>query len=215
MSLWSFFTSNTGKEIHKWSHYFDIYERHFAPYRNRPIRMLEIGVAGGGSLQMWRSFFHPDTVIVGIDITPGCKQHEFPSQNVHVRIGSQADTTFLQSVVDEFGPFDIVLDDGSHVSSHANISFDFLYPHVALNGMYMIEDMHCSYWSSHGGGVDHPGSTINKCKALIDRLNADYIENGLVRPDEFTKHTYSITFYDSVIVFHKTPNLVKKDMKFP
>ena len=64
--LFDIFAADTN--VHKWHHYFEIYERHFSRFRDRPIRMLEIGVFRGGSLRMWKQFFHPDSIIVGIDI---------------------------------------------------------------------------------------------------------------------------------------------------
>jgi hypothetical protein len=105
MNLWEYFQNNTGKKITKWTHYFPIYEKHFRPLTEKPIKLLEIGVLNGGSLEMWRKYFHPDSTIVGIDINPDCKQHE--QDDIHIRIGSQVDKDFLQSLIDEFGVFDL------------------------------------------------------------------------------------------------------------
>jgi len=66
MDLWEYFNNNEGKKITKWSHYFPVYEKHFAPLRDKPIKLLEIGVLNGGSLEMWRKYFHPDSVIVDL-----------------------------------------------------------------------------------------------------------------------------------------------------
>jgi 23S rRNA U2552 (ribose-2'-O)-methylase RlmE/FtsJ len=93
--------------------------------------MLEIGVARGGSLQMWRRYLHPESTIVGIDIDSPTKQFDDPGRQVHVRIGSQADTRFLQTVIDEFGlfdVFDVIVDDGSHMNSHIAQTFRYLFP---------------------------------------------------------------------------------------
>ncbi len=138
--LFETFAADTN--VHKWHHYFDIYTRHFEPYRSTPIKMLEIGVFRGGSLRMWKKFFHPDSVIVGIDIDKNCQQHEIADEQVYVRIGSQADPDFLAAVNQEFGPFDIILDDGSHKTYHQLISFTSLF-RAALKdgGCYMVEDM--------------------------------------------------------------------------
>ena len=67
MDLWGDFLTNQGSVIHKWEHYFPIYERYFQPWRNRSLTFLEIGVAKGGSLQMWRRAFGPLARIVGIN----------------------------------------------------------------------------------------------------------------------------------------------------
>ena len=58
--------------------YFEIYDRHFSRFRNRDIALLEIGVAGGGSLEIWRRYFGPKARIVGIDINPACTRFEAP-----------------------------------------------------------------------------------------------------------------------------------------
>jgi len=78
MNLWQDFLTNEGKRMHKWVHYFPIYERHFAWYRNKSLTFLEIGVARGGSLPMWQRFFGPLAKIVGIDHEESCKAHEAP-----------------------------------------------------------------------------------------------------------------------------------------
>jgi cephalosporin hydroxylase len=200
MDLWQDFLTNDGKLIHKWVHYFSIYERHFAWFRGKSITFLEIGVSKGGSLQMWQRYFGPLAKIVGIDIDPACLQHEQPG--ISVRIGDQSDPVFLQSVIDEFGTPDVVLDDGSHRMDHIGATFEFLYPRLPKNGIYMVEDLHTAYWEEYGGGVDAPASFINKCKRFIDSLNADH-SRGAVPVDAMTTGTFGISFYDSVVAFEK------------
>ncbi len=70
--LEEYFRNNKGRLIHKWNHYFDIYERHFNRFRNKQIVILEIGVSQGGSLQMWKNYFGSSAKIYGIDINPRC-----------------------------------------------------------------------------------------------------------------------------------------------
>ncbi|HXV00627.1 MAG TPA: class I SAM-dependent methyltransferase [Caulobacteraceae bacterium] len=200
MDLWQDFLTNQGKAIHKWTHYFPIYERHFAPWRGRTLTFLEIGVAKGGSLAMWRRYFGPLARIVGIDIDKRCAAHDDGS--VAVRIGDQSDPKFLQAIIDEFGVPDVVLDDGSHEMAHIAASFDFLYPKMDKNGVYLIEDLHTAYWPKFGGGLAEPGNFFSVAKGLVDRLNADHTQ-GAVVPDAFTRETFSIAFYDSVVVFEK------------
>jgi len=138
------FFANRGRVIHKWLHYLAVYDRAFAPYRDKSPTMLEIGVSLGGSLEMWRSYFGPAATIFGIDIDPECaNRFEPPNQ---VRIGSQADADFLQRVVAEMGAPDIILDDGSHVSQHQVASFRALWPVLKAGGLYVIEDCHTAYW---------------------------------------------------------------------
>jgi len=200
MSLWQDFLTNQGNIIHKWVHYFPIYERHFAAWQNRSVTFLEIGVSKGGSLQMWQRYFGPFAKVVGIDIDPDCRKHEQPG--IFVRIGDQSDPAFLDSLIEEFGAPDVVLDDGSHRMDHILQTFNHLYPRLPKNGVYMVEDLHTAYWDEFGGGIDRKDSFINVSKSLIDRLNADHTR-GALEPDAFTRQTYSIAFYDSVVAFEK------------
>ena len=200
MSLWQDFSTNDGKVIYKWVHYFPIYEQHFAWYRNKSLTFLEIGVYKGGSLAMWQRYFGPLARIVGIDIDPACKAHELPG--LSVRIGDQSDERFLASVIEEFGIPDIVLDDGSHQMKHIAKSFQYLYPRMPKNGVYMVEDLHTAYWDEFGGGVSNPDTFINLSKGFVDRLNADH-SRGAIEPDFITRQTFGISFYDSVVAFQK------------
>lgn len=198
--LWQDFLGNQGKAIHKWTHYFPIYERHFAPWRGRTLTFLEVGVAKGGSLAMWRRYFGPLATVVGIDIDRKCKAHE--SEGCAVRIGDQSDPKFLQTVIDEFGVPDVVLDDGSHQMAHIAATFEFFYSKMGKNAVYAVEDLHCAYWSRFGGGLREPSNFFNVAKSLVDKLNADHTE-GAVTPDAFTRDTFAIAFYDSMVVFDK------------
>ncbi len=200
MSLWSEFLTNEQRLIHKWKHYFPIYESHFKRFVNRDVVILEIGCGQGGSLQLWKRYLGPHARIIGIDINPDCTA--FEEDQISIRIGDQSDKTFLAKLVEEFGPFDIVLDDGSHVMSHIKASFEELYPHIVRNGIYLVEDLHTAYWDEYGGGLRRKGSFIEYCKDLIDELNADHSRNVLAST-EFTNSTHSMHFYDSVVVFEK------------
>lgn len=200
MSLWEEFITHKGREVTKWSQYFFPYERHFSKWKNSSVTFLEIGVASGGSLQMWQKYFGPNATIIGIDIMPQCKSYESP--NVHVRIGSQSDYNFLDSVIDEFGVPDIILDDGSHQQNDILNTFEYLYPKMHKNGVYMIEDLHTSYWPEYGGNLNHPGSFVEYTKKNIDKLNAVHWRQDYHK-DSFTEETLSISCYDSIICYEK------------
>ena len=201
MNLWDYFQNNTGKKITKWTHYFWVYEKHFAHLRDKEFKMLEIGVLNGGSLEMWRNYF-PKAKIVGIDINPDCRNHEQTDKNIFVRIGDQSNEKFLQDLIDEFGEFDLILDDGSHHVDHVNRTFQYLYPKLKDGGIYFIEDTHAAYWSSHGGSINAPESINNVAKDMVDSINADHAR-GQKTPDYYTKNVKCMTVYDSIIVFDK------------
>jgi len=68
------FYDHTGNLIHKWDHYFDIYEKYFSKYRGQEINILEIGISHGGSLQLWKKYFGDKVHIYAVDINPECKK---------------------------------------------------------------------------------------------------------------------------------------------
>lgn len=144
MGMWSEFLTNEQRLIHKWKHYFPIYEGHFQRFVNRDVTLLEIGCGHGGSLQLWKRYLGPHARIIGIDINAECAA--FEEDQISIRIGDQSDNQFLGKLVEEFGEFDIILDDGSHMMSHVKASFDELYPSVGRNGIYLVEDLHTAYW---------------------------------------------------------------------
>lgn len=200
-SLEEFFFYGEHRSINKWWHYFEVYHQYFQQYVGTSVRMLEIGVAKGGSLQMWKHYFGEKAVIVGIDIDSSCLQYE--DENVHVRVGSQNDPDFLKKVCEEFGPFDIVLDDGSHVVKHQINSFRILFPLLKNDGIYLCEDTHTSYWSSFGGKLQ--GNTfIEFAKNLVDELHYQHIQQGDEKLfPQFRNQIKGIHFYDSMVVFEK------------
>lgn len=203
--LEKFFLNEHKLPITKWWHYFEIYDRHFSKYRGKDITILEIGVWKGGSLQMWKEYFGKNVKIYGIDINPACKEHE--SENVKVFIGSQTDTKFLNEVLNEIGHIDILIDDGGHTMEQQITSFACLYPAIKDGGVYLCEDLHTSYWENlhyqyhPGGGLNNPGSFIEMSKKLIDKLNHWHCKD--VKRDHFAEHTYSMHYYDSVLVMEK------------
>jgi hypothetical protein len=158
---------------HKWTHYFEIYQAVFGPRRTDSMRILEIGVLEGSSLRLWKRYFsHPDTIVVGVDIRPECIEFDAPADGIRVRIGSQADGTFLKRVVQEFGPFDLIIDDGSHVSSHMIASFNHLFSNgLKESGIYFVEDLHANYWQPWR---DSRRSFLDMCKELLEHMHAHY-----------------------------------------
>lgn len=205
-----YFINNGGKEIHKWYHYFDIYERHFSRFRGKAPVVLEIGVAAGGSLEMWKQYFGPGSRILGLDINPECKRHE--QDGMEIFIGSQADASVFDLILEKYPRIDIVIDDGSHMQNHMVRSFELLYERVDPNGLYIVEDTHTCYWPEFQGGYKAAGSFVELAKNKIDELNAVHAR-GAVAPSRFTRSTDSITCYDSVVVFERRAQGKRQSMK--
>lgn len=200
MNLWSSFLNHNHHLVHKWNHYFPVYERHFKDFVYKPVTFIEIGCGLGGSLQMWKQYFGPHARIVGIDIDPECKK--YVEDQIEIHIGPQQDPGFLEGVLHQVGTPDIVLDDGSHKMSHIIATFNFMYPKMLKNGVYLVEDLHTAYWEEYEGGLRKPETFIEVCKSLVDELNADH-SRGALPPTEFTRSTLGMHFYDSVVVFER------------
>ena len=210
MSLWSEFSGNGyGRSAYKGSHYFTAYERHLARFCGLSVTMIEIGVFQGGSLEMWKRYLGPSAQIVGIDIDPACKAYEEPQ--VAVRIGDQGDPAFLQEVVDEFGPIDIVLDDGSHRGPDIATSFEVIYPQLQHNGVYIVEDAATSYMPSYGGGLNRPGTFLESVKARVDELHADYSPEIETTP--FSQMTLSMHVYQNLVAFERGRHVDRRAIK--
>jgi hypothetical protein len=209
----TFAKENSGNPFLKWEHYFEIYDALFSnflslldPKDSKKIKFLEIGVDRGGSLGFWEKILIGRADIYGIDINPKCA--EIKNMNATIRIGSQDDPVFLKDVIAEMGSLNIVVDDGSHASRHIIKSFQTLFPLMETGGMYIIEDVHASYWNywGLGGGLRRKKSAVEYFKIKIDELHQPYfrakagVRQFRETPIEGIK---SIEFFDSIIVIRK------------
>jgi hypothetical protein len=120
------------------------YQRIFQHLIARPITVLEVGLYRGDSLRIWDDLFtHPQTRIIGVDRRiPVVKG----SSRIVTRECDQNDTAGLTKIAKEFGPFDIVIDDASHMPKETQNTFDVFFPHVVQGGYYGIEDWGVGYW---------------------------------------------------------------------
>lgn len=162
--------------------YIPYYEFFFNPYRKAKLRILEIGIGGydnpklgGASLRMWKNYFRKSQIF-GIDLYD---KSQLNQHRIRTLKGSQIDPVFLNKVVSEFGMFDIIIDDGSHISSHVIFSFEFLFPKLKSGGFYVVEDLQTSYWDEYGGGFLKDGSSIEYFKGLMDSINSSYIRDSI------------------------------------
>jgi SAM-dependent methyltransferase len=132
--------------------YLPIYEQLLGPLRKEAFTLLELGVWGGHSLQMWRDAF-PRATIVGVDLAP---PELALGPRVHVIQGDQADAALMRRVRDELAPtgFDVIVDDASHIGITTARSLQVLYErHLRAGGIYVIEDWGTGYlpdWQDGG-----------------------------------------------------------------
>lgn len=200
--LEQYFNDNPGRLIHKWWHYFEIYERYLSRYRDTDVVIVEFGVSQGGSLQMWKHYFGPRALIYGIDINPHCRRLAEPQ--IEIIIGDQSDRQFLATLRTRIPRIDVIIDDGGHTMRQQIATFEELFSHIHPDGLYICEDVHTSYWSSWGGGYRRPGTFIERMKQLIDALHAWHSpDQRRFAVDAFTRSLHAMHVYDSVVVLEK------------
>lgn len=217
--------SSAEKNSMKWTHYFDIYDECLVPLRgwlastSTAPGVLEIGSAHGGSLLMWKKFFGHSSVICGLDLAP--KELNFDDSRISVVVGSQTDETSLHAAAETLPNLHLVIDDGSHISSHQKRSFEVLWPKLAYGGLYVVEDLHTAYWKKYEGGIfrRRKSSFIDYAKRLVDLQHSHYSSrrvNSFER-EQICDSVFSISFYDSVVVIRKEkmPNFRSKIINRP
>jgi predicted O-methyltransferase YrrM len=151
--------------------YLALYDRLLRPLRLKPVRLLEIGVLGGASLRMWRDYF-PAGEIVGLDVDPAAAAHA--GERIAVHRADQADVPAMTRLVGTLGPFDIIVDDGSHRWAHQVATLRALLPLVARRGFYIVEDLHTSF-GRYAPKYGEPGAetAADFCLRVARRVIAD------------------------------------------
>ena len=178
----------------KHSTYFDTYDALFSKYRNQRITFVEVGVAAGGSLFMWRDFFGPNARIIGVDLNPDAKIWE--KDGFEIFIGSQSDENFWQDFIKQVGPIDILLDDGGHTFEQQIITTELLLDNIKDNGTLVVEDTHTSYMSGFG---DKKLSFMSYVSHLIDKINQRF---GRFDDLHAEKRVWSVQIFESIVAFH-------------
>jgi hypothetical protein len=188
------------------------YERHFKNLRKKKLKILEIGVGGykdpktgGASLRMWKYYFSRSQ-IYSIDVYDKSSIEE---HRLKIFRGSQNDPGFLRNVVETMGGLDIVIDDGSHLNEHVITSFRTLFPLLAEDGIYVIEDTQTSYWPKFGGDsydLHNPNTIMSFLKALTDGLNYEEIARRDYQPSHFDQNIVSLHFYHNLVFIYKGKN---------
>ena len=214
---------NTDKYDHG---YTSIYEKYFESVRDQKLKILEIGVADGKSLLMWSDYFKYSTII-GIDIHEIDKEAKKLNRlNINVHKGSQSDKKFIEEIIKEYKEFDIIIDDGSHLAKDVKKSFEFLFPALKDNGLYVIEDIQTSYNHFFGGNpfdLKYSNSHMNFFKQLTDSLNYQEIANPFYIEKKYDGKITNISFYHNMVFVRKGNNdkpsreVIKhsyEDMKF-
>ncbi|RMS23795.1 class I SAM-dependent methyltransferase [Pseudomonas syringae] len=216
-SLLDIYTTHEGYVSDKWNIYLNEYDRLFKNIETAPVRLLEIGIQNGGSLELWGELFSNASLIVGCDINPACAQINYESENINIVIGDVKDPNVQQQINTLSDAFDIIIDDGSHTSSDIITTFFLLFPTLDMGGIYIIEDLHCSYWQSFEGGLFNKKSSMSFLKLLTDIINHEHwgvpiTQSQLltefnipaeIEPERFLSEIHSIEFVNSMCIITK------------
>jgi len=185
--------------------YLNFYESFMAPLRERPITLLEIGVFHGASLATWAEYF-PHAKIVGVDIQPSAKQ--YASERVQIELADQSNLQHLAELCAKHGPFDIVIEDGSHMWEHQTTTLRALFPFVRNGGTYVVEDLQTNYGAMQD---KYRGVASETCVAFLKRWMDVFVADDLMDlegvEDAFLR-TYgraidSMTFHRRACVIRK------------
>jgi len=162
------------------------YEECFGNIREHVKLIFEIGVNRGGSVRGWKEYF-PTAQIVGIEVMPGSY---FEEDRIAIEIGSGTDELFVPFLLTKYGHPDIVIDDGSHLSSDIKASFDLLFPNTLF--CYVIEDLVTQQSSFEGGMYINDGVPAT---TIIHKA----VDEILLSPQSYR----SIRIYHAISFFFK------------
>ena len=161
---------------------------------------------------MWRKYFGAQATIIGADLDPRCKLYE--EEGIHVETLDQSDPDMLEQLVNKYGDFDIIIDDGSHRCDHQMVSLLFLWPALNPGGVYLVEDTHTSYRSAYQGGVRARTSFVEFAKDRVDDINAFWsLDTESLQVNRFTKEMLAVSFFDSMVVFEKRITEAKEPVR--
>ena len=175
--------------------------------------MLEIGIGGyttsdgGNSLKMWRDYFS-QAIIVGLDIEP-----KPPMEGCFIEQGDQSDPRVLHHLGKTYGPFDIIVDDGSHRPDDIVQSWVILWDYLKSGGWYCVEDLQTAYWPDYGGSSLHTKeTTIGFLGGLIDRIHYAELDIPNYTPNRFDKTVVGLEIARNIAFILKGDNEHPSDM---
>jgi len=187
-------------------HYLEVYDPFLSPWADKDVKLLEIGIFKGGSLQLWRDYF-PKGTIVGIDLE--LPPDFVPGERIQLFKGSQADTRFLSQVATRIAPqgFDIIIDDASHIGELSKTTFWHLFHHhLKPGGLYAIEDWGTGYFDNFPDGKKfdpkpstldpfpcHSHGMVGFIKELVDEQAAGSITLG-------RKEQFRLSMFESLLI---------------
>jgi hypothetical protein len=193
-------------------HYLEVYDPILSHWTDKDVKLLEIGIHKGGSLNLWRDYF-PKGTIAGIDLE--LPEGFIPGERIQLFQGSQGDTQFLSQVAASIAPdgFDIIIDDASHIGELSKTTFWHLFDHhLKPGGLYAIEDWGTGYLDDFPDGrrfdpkpsildpfPSHSHGMVGFVKELVDEQCAGSIAFG--RGEEFRLSKFESLLFTEGVVF--------------
>lgn len=172
--------------------YTKIYEQYLGALRKKPgVRLLEIGIACGSSLKTWARYF-ADAQVIGMDVREACSGLCRGYSNISVRIGDARRERQPET-------FDVIIDDGSHISADIVEMFRTNWPSLKPGGLYFIEDLRCTH------DLNYPN--LVSFEADLDRFERshfmEFLDGELIAMDERRSEIFFIHFYRELAVICK------------
>lgn len=191
---------NLERSIYKIDNYLEFYEKKLFGFRGFPITLVEVGVFGGGSLELWQRYLHPDSRIIGVDLNQEAAR--FVPDGCLFYCFNQEDPKAWNDFFDQVGPVDVLIDDGGHLDNQQIQTIQSVVPRLNSGGLLFIEDLFFSYRNSQGNPSQR--SCINFLRKIIDELNYKYVEFNATNISPLAGFIEEISFGTAIACISKT-----------
>ena len=210
--------SHTGKSSDKWASYLTVYDRIFKPYMDDPVKLLEVGVQNGGSLEVWSKYFSNAEIFVGCDIDPLCGNLVYDDKRINVVVGDVRTENTFNEITALSSTYDIIIDDGSHLSDDIIRTFITYFQLINPGGIYVVEDTHTMYWDDYQGGIMRQTTAHSFFRLFVDLINYEFWKDELSLNNLFATFfpmrsmpsfiaegwVEGIEFYNSMVIIRKS-----------
>jgi len=193
-----------------------LYEDLLSSYRDKPIKLFEVGVNRGGSVKMWQRYFEK-AQIYGLDIREKVIRRKQLDRISLLKVDQSSESELL-NFGKKYGDFDIGIDDGSHVWKHQILTFECLWPHIRSGGLYVIEDVLTSYPNyKENRAARKGGKTITKYGNLQGEIDAVSYFQHLIdeinlygKDDDISSLSYNQRSIEWILFRHNSIAIKKK-----
>ena len=180
--------------------YTEEYEKVFSALRDKPIKILEIGMGNyptnAKSLMAWLEYFEKAEIhVIDNNVNNFSRiPYEIDESRVKFYVLDQSSPENLDEFVSLIGSetFDIIIDDGSHVADHQLLTLEKLFDSVLkFGGHYFIEDI-------------HDRSFCDGVANLVRSVNVGNVSGQFQSEKRSMKTLSSVKFLRSLVVLEKS-----------